>query len=741
VKRYEIVFLIGFTCFAGGRTAIAQNWTAIAVDTPTNRTPYFLDTNVGFLYTPGLICYNQLLLTGYSPDVEKTTNGGVAWQYLPFFDSIGCSITDMSFASAERGYVSAYAPHSSVGGIYETTDQGIHWKRISLPGSDFSGVYAVGTYVFAFENTTHIVANSSYFGTDGTILFTNNDGSRWDSIGAVAGLKPNSVPQFQGIYGNRDSLVATVYFDDSSYGNGGENTYLVYSTNLGRTWQSSFLDSTYKFGFVSLLVQPHSCRILRLRIDSVDFVQGSTTFLVSNLPYSVWDTSLTGYPTNMWAFGTSCAWYIPEGSKTFTGGVAVPPFQSTRNSGTSWTEFTDSQLGFEPFDFVDYYSWRDVAIVGYGAVVFATDDYRQLLKTSNGGDGTMSATQLAPRIEFGSSVSSADTISMNECSPSSFYINFQNLACAITSLQSIDITGLDSTEFSYTLEDHSNCTELPDTAFITLNPHKTGIYSLSVNSHFMDDEFHTFDTTIKFTIIIGPGTTPTMVSLSIDTKQITTAPGDTLDILVYLSGNTNLDSTFISLPFVMDTNVLRPLEFYPLVSDMTVDSSIYFDGTETVPIRMAGRSLNSRTEIGVLKVLVYLTPIQNTSIYFTGPSINVKNASCTELSQESDSIAISISACGDQTLRYLMETDSLPPQILSIFPNPVSGMVSINFLNARSESLSYTVFDAIGAIRMTGVTSGSSISLDATLLPDGMYFFRVQNQDGFQDGKEFIVKN
>lgn len=87
-----------------------------------------------------------------------------------------------------------------------------------------------------------------------------------------------------------------------------------------------------------------------------------------------------------------------------------------------------------------------------------------------------------------------------------------------------------------------------------------------------------------------------------------------------------------------------------------------------------------------------------------------------------------------------METDSLPPQILSIVPNPASGMVSINFFNARSEALSYAVVDAIGAIRMTGMTSGSRISLDATSLPDGMYFFRMQSQDGFQDGKEFIVK-
>ena len=64
-----------------------------------------------------------------------------------------------------------------------------------------------------------------------------------------------------------DSLVATVYYADSINDSSGlyygENTYLVYSTDLGANWQSSSLNINYGWPMVALHISPHSCNIIR----------------------------------------------------------------------------------------------------------------------------------------------------------------------------------------------------------------------------------------------------------------------------------------------------------------------------------------------------------------------------------------------------------------------------------------------------------------------------------------------
>jgi hypothetical protein len=750
MKKTSPLFLRAFLALApmlsfGAYPALAQytskDW---ALVTETNRasTPYFLDTNVGFTFATGI--YDDasgLYLSNTSPELERTTDGGVTWTQLPFFDSIGCSITQLCFVSLQHGYAAtSYGWNFVNTGIYETTDQGNTWENISPPGLAFSGVYATSSSIFASEATTANVDNAGFFfGATGEILYSRDDGQRWDSITQVAGIPPNRQPQFQFIYGNRDSLVATVYFNDSSYRNGGEDAYLVFSTDLGQSWQSSFIDSAYRYPIVTLQISPHTCTIIRQYIDVNDYPDSYTSFFEALPPYTEWDPSLVAFPTGAWITGNACAMYLCENEK-----VAPPmpaPMRRSTNNGASWSPLDSEELSADEFDDFNETSWQNLSVVGYGAVVYAINIEGELIKTTDGGDGALSATALAPRLAFGRGffASGTDTLTMTECSSSSMFVHYQNLSCAITKLSSISIDGLDSSEYSWTSTNHNDCLSLPDTTTVFLAPHDTGTYAITVNANFIDDEYQTISVPTSFTLQVTPGTQPITLSLDVKSANITTAPSDTLDIPVYLDGTATLDSTDITLPFGLDTNVLRPVGFHSAMEGLTSGDMIFTNAMVIVPLQASGLTVSGETLIGSFRCVVYLADTLQTSVTFSGATLNVENTPCIALSLSSDSVNIAISACGDETLLQFMKTDSLSIAILSIAPNPAMDALQIGLLHPTASAISYQVLDALGETRLSGVTAADALSLDVSSLPQGVYFFRATSVDGIQTGKQFVI--
>src|SRR5207253_5441609 len=87
-----------------------------------------------------------------SSGLEVTTDGGLHWQPIDFFDSMNLSITELSFVSKAHGYASTINLNRQVvrPGIFETMDSGKHWRNISTSLlNSFSGVYAANGTVFA----------------------------------------------------------------------------------------------------------------------------------------------------------------------------------------------------------------------------------------------------------------------------------------------------------------------------------------------------------------------------------------------------------------------------------------------------------------------------------------------------------------------------------------------------------------------------------------------------------------
>ncbi len=370
---------------------------------------------------------------------------------------------------------------------------------------------------------------------------------------------------------------------------------------------------------VALHISPHSCNIIREDLVDGDENWDTFSFLEASPPYKQWDSSLLHRETGAWIVGNSCAMYLSDAcdGEDYDRDATVFLFRSTDNGASFQTLHKN---GDNPsFEEMDDDDWLNLSVVGYGAVVYTINSAQNnylFWKTTDGGDGTLSASALAPRIEFGRGVFATgnDTLVMNACAPSSMIVYYQNLACAITKLDSISVSGLDPSEYSLTSTNHNDCLSLPDTSYVTLTPDSTGTYPITVNAHFVDDEYNTIDTTLNFTLVVNAGSTPIPLSLYFKQSPITTAAGDTLEIPIYLSGNAKLDSISITIPFGIDTNVLRPIGFHSAIPGLTIDSIAYANGTETVPLQVDSITLNGETLIGYLRCIVYLADTLATTV-------------------------------------------------------------------------------------------------------------------------------
>jgi hypothetical protein len=756
--------------------AYCQHWERLS-DPPSNKTtspfgetrvPYFIDSTHGFVYNAGWP------ITSFSfSNVQRTADGGRTWHPIDFFDNSGLIISQICFVSQMRGYASTF------GGIFETFDFGDHWHRISAP-SPFIGVYAIGSTIYGSELKQILQHRISHY-IIGQIWFSRDDGNTWDTISKIVGLPDpqGKISGFQRIYGNRDSLIATVWLKSTGLGNphpfsatdphgnplyGGldslYDTYLVYSTDFGKTWQSKLLDSKYYWGDVALYILPHSCKIFRQYLDTIDEL-GDTYSLLSGEPdYASWQTVIEHREIGAWVSGNSCALYlnnaadgVPPSADLNTTGML---FRST-DGGVLWQSF-QKQYGTAPaFNEIDDRDFQNIAVVGHGAIVYAdsfgfrngTDFpvFTSLWKTSDGGDGSLNAAELAPHFVLGHAPfpSGTDTLIVNMCRLSSAIIFNQNIGCSYAKFDSVAIAGITTSEYKVVSTHHCGCQPMPDTSFIMFMPNDTGTYNLVIHYHFTDDEFEQIDTITKVTLIVNPGAGAIPLTLNIKSATIMTHPGDTIDIPVYLCGNGILGLTSLILPFGMDTNVLQPIAFHPAMSGITVDTITFSNGTAILPLHISGLKVSGETLIGMLHCIVYLADTLVTSVSLINASITSENFPCIALSLTTDSFNIEITGCGTATLMQFMKTGTIHFGIQGVTPNPFSNSTTIKFLLSDHSLVEVSIFNLFGS-EVARLFSGMlysgehSFAWDAHGMPTGMYIAVVKSGDQMRQVPLTLVK-
>ncbi|MDP4198259.1 MAG: choice-of-anchor D domain-containing protein [Bacteroidota bacterium] len=465
------VLLIASTLWAFD-IAAQSHWQK--VNAPFAGSPYFLNPDTGFLYA--------------SPGVASTTDGGKAWTSIPFFAQI--AVSQLYFQSRTRGFASAVGigPNGYGAGLYETRDGGITWVSLKPPKADYTGVHAVGDMIFA-SAAIRLGGRPLYFSSD--------DGASWNSLAFVKGLNLPANSQFQQVYGNRDSLVATVCYSQNGPIN---QVQIIYSTDLGTHWSSQNL-GTSTWWMMALHIQPHACSITRQYVPLVDSRGDVYSFLKSEgSDYSVWDSTLMHQETGAWIAGDACAFYL-------CGARASPSFFRSTDAGTSWQPLTGGTSPQVPtFVELDDMDFQNLSVVGYGAVVYACDLEGSLWKTTDGGDGALSSKALAPKVQFNflPGIGGSPNLTDSTCQLDSVVISYQSLTCAYAQIDSIWQTGLDANEYVLTSAHYRSCEPMPDLSRILITPKVIGTRTITVYARFIDDEFETFNDSLQFAITVSP---------------------------------------------------------------------------------------------------------------------------------------------------------------------------------------------------------------------------------------------
>ncbi len=738
----RLLFTLSLMLLASG--VFAQHWQRLTqpVSVPSIygalKVPYFIDTLNGFVFDRwAYLAADSPNLTN-GTNLQRTTDGGKSWRQITFFDDSGLAVSQMCFVSKTKGYASTFNPGyiADTGGVFETTDLGDHWRRITPPYA-FVAIYAVRDKVFAIRDSGQL-----YVITHDTTLdsVTTIDGA---AIPASYSFCPLTFGYYPTIVGNKDSLVIVGLYD-SSYG----NKRLLYSTDLGTAWHftSDSLSGYYGYTFYCI---PHTCNIIQDSADDTDLkgVKGldgdSYSFYQASLPFSTRTPSLLHRETGGYVAGNPCALYISDAcdagyflANDLNDSTAI--LRST-DRGESWQnlpKIAGLTPGFNELDDLDY---QNLSVVGHGAVVYADSfgEQRQtiyytasLWKTTDGGDGTLSAAALAPVMALAHLPfpSETDTLDIPSCEASQMVVTNSNIGCSYATFDSATIVGLDTSEYSVTSTHYCGCTHVPDSSFITLAPEQTGIRNVTVHFHYTDDEYNQIDTSIQFILNVQSGGTSVPITLAFQSSSMNASPGDTISIPIYLSGSATLGGTAISLPFTIDTNILLPVGFQPAIPGMIVDTSYYSNGTENVSLTSANNlALNGSTLIGYLRCLVYLTDTLTTAIALPTATLNSATVPCVALSLTTDSIGINIVGCGTKTLQQFMLTGEVPSVIQRIVPNPAGNEITI-VVAGSGDYNTFVISDPLGRSYTVPTTpqpppwKGGGVVLDISSLPAGVYF-------------------
>ncbi|MBI2280406.1 MAG: T9SS type A sorting domain-containing protein [Bacteroidetes bacterium] len=95
-------------------------------------------------------------------------------------------------------------------------------------------------------------------------------------------------------------------------------------------------------------------------------------------------------------------------------------------------------------------------------------------------------------------------------------------------------------------------------------------------------------------------------------------------------------------------------------------------------------------------------------------AVEITVGSCTETS-----------ACENITGVGVKETAN---HVVSIYPNPTSGMVNIN-LGSNNSSVNYSITSIEGKVVETGKTSSNNIVVDLSKEGNGVYFIKINNEN------------
>jgi hypothetical protein len=473
---------------------IRAQWKVIATfpmsDPSFVSTPYFINENVGFLYTTGEVYADATSMPSFAivkTKLIKTTDGGVTWTKTNF-PLVAGSITSLYFTSLQTGYALIWdAGNVNPGAVWKSVDGGINWVNcVASRVLDEYDIYSTGRRVF--------VPGGS---------MSPDGGSTWDSLGQFNG-------QIVGewVSGNLAENVAIA--------EGGPGGGIWYSSDTGSSWQFASLPYTLANGVWGICAFAHTpnyfAGILEWPGPGGPGTQGTydtAAVILSTDAGKSWNMVL-GFGKQYHLTGivgaAGCTVYAQHSIIEQYPLPSDTGFVRSTDLGKTWVSVggpSSSFAGSVVF-----------SVVGRGAVVYSTDWQGNLWKATKGGDdGALSSSMIhQTTISKSSKQFSHDTIYTSLCDSTSFNVYAGYLACDATTLDSLALSS-SATPYNAYLTHSLIKSGGSDTARIVFHPTKAGVFPMSIRATFLREDWLTEDTTFdQFTLVVKDN--PAILSVS-----------------------------------------------------------------------------------------------------------------------------------------------------------------------------------------------------------------------------------
>lgn len=175
-------------------------------------------TAAGDLYGLYFVSHDEGYIGSNNGDIFKTSNGGTNWAKVTT-PSNAFGYGSFAFITSDTGYAGGGAP-STVGSLLRTTDRGLTWNNVPIPG--LSSVYDI---IFVNQSTGFIC------GMDNQIFKTTDGGKSWTQATVNLSTAASS-----------SILLSKIKFSNSGIGYCVgyavflEANFILKSTDNGSTW-------------------------------------------------------------------------------------------------------------------------------------------------------------------------------------------------------------------------------------------------------------------------------------------------------------------------------------------------------------------------------------------------------------------------------------------------------------------------------------------------------------------------
>ncbi len=384
--------------------------------------------------------------------------------------------------------------HPYVGlGIYESLDSGRRWRRITPDSCSCDCVYANGDTIYAsgWDYYDGSYPGSTYTGS--LYKRSTDDGKTWTDIFPFPpGRRSPAI-----VLGNRAGIISVV--DGPPTGGTGMTAV---SSNGGNTWKlgpqtNPVLAELEQYAWM----KPRSSALFTLQW----FNTGWPSFKPSVI---VWRSTNNGF-----TFQRSDS--IDQAARNIEGiaGSDCAPIYIATGGPHAFIRTTDLGATWQNIDgpYAFNYSGQ-LSVVGNGAVVYVTDQNDVLWKTTDGGDGALSASDW-PNLSVSHFGDIRDTLTTKLCDSTSFSFALSSSACLRYFLDSVLVDSIGPNRCYSVLHNRYIGDGQPsDTALITIVPKKPGTYPLTVHGRLRREDWLEIDTTFHLTLIIQPN--PGMLDLA-----------------------------------------------------------------------------------------------------------------------------------------------------------------------------------------------------------------------------------